>query len=632
MITCIRVSEAEDKAFTKFQVPPFYYFQHCYLITALLMALIKMDANIPITHGANATSSPLLSFVLTGSRSSRENAIKIMDDKIKKMLQDQEGFRDIDLALLKRQRNNYTFISRLPVEVLTEIFMYFRGPPFDEWSNSKISEGRDDLIQIIRVCHRWREVARAYPALWNRIESGHHMNPAQVQYFLDLSRNMPLSIDHEFCDRGPQQNLDFDSLSIISDHLSRVVALRVSGHIDVDWPFIYMSLYAQAPKLQVFILVRSSPDTDPGEEIGSDLFGGCAPQLQHLTIIGFKISFKNPISPDVLHGLKVLRLQVFPQYARLADILGFLRHSPQLEILELDDFYIKDSEESDDEEIVSLPCLERMALYMDAISIGPLIRKLEFSQDVLHMFSCTDYPLMNPEYTIPPILVEYATPCDHLRIEIDSVQVIIRNNPEDPISDLSTKHIIYDLAHCTKFLHEPDYVSAVIGLLVRNIKDRFWSYARTLTFHVRYDDDAFISRVNPDLWLALLESLPHLEWMNVYVHSSYICLKKVQLDILRAVFYMEPHDGETQADNEENHEDMIVGTRFPLFSELNLIKIDDYKHITSIRYVPWFRATIMKDTEQVLQDYMVYLGYQPEDEDSEDGKDMFNWALLDDDP
>ena len=95
---------------------------------------------------------------------------------------------------------------------------------------------------------------------------------------------------------------------------------------------------------------------------------------------------------------------------------------------------------------------------------------------------------------------------------------------------------------------------------------------------------------------------------------------------------MEPHDGDAQADNEESRKDMIVGRRFPLFSELNLIKIDDYEFLALLRYVPWFRATIMKDTEQVLQDYMVYLGYQPEDEDDEDGEDMFNWALIEDDP
>lgn len=593
------------------------------------MALIKMDANIPITHGVNTINSLLRSFALTGSSLNSENAIKLMDNKIGTILQDQESFRDTDLALLKRQRNNYTFISRLPVEVLTEIFMYFRGPPFDEWSNSKISEGKDNLVQIIHVCHRWREVAKAYPALWNRIESGHNMNPAQIQYFLDLSRNMPLSINHEFCDCGPQQNLDFNRLSLISDHLSKVVTLRISGHIDMDWPFIYTSLFVHAPKLRVFILDRSSPDTELGKEIDSDLFGGCAPQLQHLTIMGFKLSFKNPISPDILHGLKVLRLQISPQYTRLADILGFLRHSPRLEILELVDFYFKDSEKSDDEETVPLPCLDRMALYMDAISIGPLLRKLEFSQDVLQMFSCTDYPLMNPEYTIPPILVENATPCDHLRIEIDLVQLIIRNNPEDHISNLSTKCILYDLDDCTEFLHEPNYVSAVFGLLVRNIKDRFWSHAKTLTFHVLYDDDTFISRVNSDLWLALLESLPHLEHMNVYVHSSYKCLRKVKLDILHAVFYTEPHDGKTQAANEDNGKEMIAGTRFPLFSGLNLIKVKDYKPLALLRYTPWFRAVVMKNTEQVIQDFMVYLGYQAEDKD---GEDILNWAQIDDNP
>jgi hypothetical protein len=94
-------------------------------------------------------------------------------------------------------------ISRLPAELLSEIFMHTL-PPFDEFlSPSKL---RPPML-LTRICRRWREVVVGTPNLWCRLFSGfmssHHRRRKREAFcyntWLKRSRGLPLSLALTCC-------------------------------------------------------------------------------------------------------------------------------------------------------------------------------------------------------------------------------------------------------------------------------------------------------------------------------------------------------------------------------------------------------------------------------------------------
>lgn len=90
-------------------------------------------------------------------------------------------------------------VSRLPAELLSEIFMHTL-PPFDEFlSPSKL---RSPML-LTRICRRWREVAVGTPGLWCRLfrgfKSSHcrHRKKESFCYdtWLKRSQGLPLSLE-----------------------------------------------------------------------------------------------------------------------------------------------------------------------------------------------------------------------------------------------------------------------------------------------------------------------------------------------------------------------------------------------------------------------------------------------------
>ncbi len=81
-----------------------------------------------------------------------------LDDLEQRSLLLQEEIRQ-----LKTQRNAHAPISKLPDEVLLEIFMVMMALfSFEAWH------------EVAHVCHRWRNVAVGAPMLWINPPMGHH--------------------------------------------------------------------------------------------------------------------------------------------------------------------------------------------------------------------------------------------------------------------------------------------------------------------------------------------------------------------------------------------------------------------------------------------------------------------------
>ena len=67
------------------------------------------------------------------------------------------------IPALRSRRNAFAPISRLPSEILAEVFSFLSSSTWDK------ETGYLKWTCVVRVCHRWREIALNYPLLWSHI-------------------------------------------------------------------------------------------------------------------------------------------------------------------------------------------------------------------------------------------------------------------------------------------------------------------------------------------------------------------------------------------------------------------------------------------------------------------------------
>ena len=110
-------------------------------------------------------------------------------DKLRKELED--GIRTHTEAILtmKRRLNSLVSITRLPPELLTEIFLHFadleRASAVRPYHCATPYGGGHQVgsvynwVRIAHVCHHWREVALTAPRLWTTISVGYNVAPVR---------------------------------------------------------------------------------------------------------------------------------------------------------------------------------------------------------------------------------------------------------------------------------------------------------------------------------------------------------------------------------------------------------------------------------------------------------------------
>ncbi|KAF8195053.1 hypothetical protein BJ912DRAFT_958117 [Pholiota molesta] len=110
----------------------------------------------------------------------------------------------------KRAANNtkvntvHGSLSRLPIELVSDIFMYLRplpmelGDPFFPGKADDVAENMKTLLLLGAVCRAWRSLAWSFPQLWTTISVNlydeHENAPDMINQWLDRSDELPLHI------------------------------------------------------------------------------------------------------------------------------------------------------------------------------------------------------------------------------------------------------------------------------------------------------------------------------------------------------------------------------------------------------------------------------------------------------
>ncbi|TBU30531.1 hypothetical protein BD311DRAFT_787152 [Dichomitus squalens] len=240
------------------------------------------------------------------------------------------------IITLKRLLNAKVAISRLPSELLAEIFVCLARDPHSRPEMARgayISAIYGTSLQWIRtsqVCHAWREVALTTPRLWSFISVTRR---DALEAFLARSKQAPLSVCID--------NLSFyESCKVLGEllppELYRLRELRFSGPVRIVHD-ICANLTQPAHLLHTLRLVI--PDTEYSSPSGpsllqDDLFCGQVPRLRILEIRQITINWDHPIFSKTLTSLVVIRGSHGGDFDQL---LSALEQMTCLENLTLDD-------------------------------------------------------------------------------------------------------------------------------------------------------------------------------------------------------------------------------------------------------------------------------------------------------
>ena len=168
---------------------------------------------------------------------------------------------------LKSDWNRSLAVTQLPNEILFHIFVYFcqqpRGSSEDYAQNSdglpKLRLAKTELMKLMLVCRRWRDVALATPALWRTINVG--KTSGWMNLKLALMRSGDATIDVSF-----SSDFSEDQASILQPNCHRLRSFCLRSYS----PYALRIIHNTLPALET-LEIHTNPEGMRAEGSYTDL-------------------------------------------------------------------------------------------------------------------------------------------------------------------------------------------------------------------------------------------------------------------------------------------------------------------------------------------------------------------------
>ncbi|KAG8943905.1 hypothetical protein FRC04_002446 [Tulasnella sp. 424] len=218
-------------------------------------------------------------------------------------------------------------ISKLPLELIAHIVTL--GFPI---TAHYVDVGRPRhymkaLASLATISSMWRNTIIGTPSLWGLLST--HLPPHINRISLERSGTCPLMIVVVSWTNVPNLSKPDELLDIALPHRNRWMHVQL-GFIPLARVMEYLT--SAAPRLESFSLsvhLRGAAHLGP-----VDLFGGYAPSLQDVRVVGARIV----LGSEVFRGLRKLSLDTIEGELISADqVVAILSASPGLELLEIED-------------------------------------------------------------------------------------------------------------------------------------------------------------------------------------------------------------------------------------------------------------------------------------------------------
>lgn len=242
--------------------------------------------------------------------------------------------------------------SRLPTEVLAEIFGQVPGSAIDSFNNSRNDRPEfvdnsqlikaTDVLPLMHVCRRWRQIAMDMRRLWTTVDDRKRM-PSTI--YVERSGGLPLDV---IIDGKPTKNV----LSCLRNHGGAIrqlhwVCRRLVAHNCK--PVLTLPLF----NLQTATLISTAAGSGDSEELS--LFGDTS-SLQRLCIRSV-----DWLPTNYLPQLTQLHVASWTGDPDPSVFLAFLRRCPNLVDVFIGRLFADEPSSAPDTDFVELPRLRRLS-------------------------------------------------------------------------------------------------------------------------------------------------------------------------------------------------------------------------------------------------------------------------------
>jgi hypothetical protein len=323
------------------------------------------------------------------------DAANLESDQTNDVLDRQLAEAEALVMHLRQRKNERAPVSRLPVEILIQVFSYYCAS--DRYPHTRFRTP-PPWLAVTHVCQRWRDAALSCPFLWDEIISTNHR---WAEEMLRRSRDVPIHITID--DGGnTQKPCELRTARLLFTEIHRTQSLvMTSAHTILSCMSILFEAEA-APLLQELIITNFHP-TSALDLIARPLFDGKTPNLQLLSLYRCRVLWSSPL---LQCDLVYLSISHIPHEHRphLDLVLEVLKRLARLECLQLDEsLHIHIS--SPNESITSLLSVERLFLYRlrffslcahSALDILALTARVLVPASALFQLICEEFERYTP--------------------------------------------------------------------------------------------------------------------------------------------------------------------------------------------------------------------------------------------
>ncbi|KAF9782961.1 hypothetical protein BJ322DRAFT_185489 [Thelephora terrestris] len=292
-----------------------------------------------------------------------------------------------DVIQLKRTRNSLLNISRMPPEILGDIFRWNIIPDGD------FGGIQNGSYNFLLVCHHWFEVASKTPELWNFWGNTVYQWSRRYQRSgVNAPVDLALTYDKGHIDGAP---LDESLKSALQDRVASnsIRSVHIEGRRTLHCSVI-ASLTPNDKEVRnssIESVILRSPGLD-----ASDFFAHCHfPKLRHLCLSVTMNSLTWNHLRSHTNALTSLSLRSGSSSSTptTSQLLSVLASNPQLRALELADPIIPRDSSDGSKSLVPLRHLKNITMFGHLHPILRLLRRLDHpsAMDIISMnlFNCT---------------------------------------------------------------------------------------------------------------------------------------------------------------------------------------------------------------------------------------------------
>ena len=224
--------------------------------------------------------------------------------------------------------NERALVSRLPVEILIQIFSYC--PASDLYPHVH-HRPPPPWLAVTHVCRRWRNAALSCPFLWVEIIS---TNFNWAVAMLERSKDLPMHVSVD--DGGSaQMPCEVKTAHLLFSKIHRMQSLAMTCAHAIFSCMSSLFEAEAAPLLQELIITNFHP-SHPLDLVVRPLFSGKTPSLQFLSLYRCRVLWSSPLLKCDLVYLSISHVP--PDHRpHLGQVLEVLKRLTRLECLQLDE-------------------------------------------------------------------------------------------------------------------------------------------------------------------------------------------------------------------------------------------------------------------------------------------------------